>query len=353
MSATLPAADHTLDSSAPPVADTAKTLPRWHRFVGVAALAVGAALVVAPVAADGFGRASAGERLITEARPAVGPEGIVQLRADTDLVIDVGGSILDEVIPALGAALGRTDEQTRQLVDERFPSLAEASARKVELGTALDKTVTNLEAHADDFGRADAIPFAGAHPAVMPIGAILTGVALAVSGWLLLATRPARRTRRRHGPLLAVTVIGGLMVVIPLGLQLPQKAAAAESLLASLTTTEENATRTREQFDLTTAAAVEVRTQLVPEAAAALGTTPDGLIDALQREFAGLAGLDELDPALERIEADVRFREERLGDFARVKPVPMAAISWIFVALGAGLAIAGAAASSLTRRRER
>jgi hypothetical protein len=329
MTAMLHADRQPTEPGAPPRAGARVTTP--SRFAGLVALLFGALLVVAPVVGNGFARSLAGERLITGARPAVGSDGIVQLRADTDLVIDVGGSILGEAVPALGSALGLSEEQTRRLVAERFPNLAEADARKVELGTALDTTVSNLEAHADEFRRADAIPAAGVHPLVLPIGSMLVGLVLLVCGSFVVSQRAASR---RRPALLCTVLVGGAMAALTVGLQLPQKAADAETLLASLTTTEENATRTREQFDLTTAAAVEVREQLLPEAAAALGTTPDALITALQGEFPALAALDELDPALGRIEADVRFREERLDDFALVTPVPMSALSWAFAALG-------------------
>ena len=169
---------------------------------------IGATLVVGPLVGNGVGRAQAGERLVTQARPAVSRTGIVQLRADTDLVIATGGAILNEAIPALAARLGATPEAFGEVIRSRYPALAEANDRKTELGTALDGTVSNLERHVDDYAEADAIPLPGVPPVALPVGAMALGAALVVLGWWF------RRTSGRSAAL-AVAAVGALMVAGP------------------------------------------------------------------------------------------------------------------------------------------
>lgn len=299
------------------------------KIAAVSSVAVGALLVLAPLAGDGVGRAAAGERLVDQARPSVGRTGIVQLRTDTDLVIETGGAILNEALPLLGEALGLDAAGLDRFVADLAPHLAEADERKVELGTALDATVSNLEAHAADFRAADAIPVGGAHHLLLPIGAMIAGLALIGAGLVALRGRGTG----------AIVALGAALALGPLVVGMPQKVAAAESLLGSLTTTQEQATRTREQFELTVTAADELRRVLLPRAAELLGTSPEELMAGLVVAVPDLAGVDALDDALARIEADVRFREERLDDFAAVQDVPFAAITWFVIAAGALLGV--------------
>lgn len=307
---------------------------------------IGAVCLVAPLAGNGLGRAHAGERLIEQARPAIGDTGIVQLRADTDLVISTGGAVLDGALPDLAVALGLSEAELDGIVAQGYPRLAEADARRVELGTALDGTVSNLEAHTADFAAADSVPVAGVSPVALPVAVAVLGLVLMGLGFLM------RRRRRSRWPVHAVAALGLVMVVGPLVAGLPAKVARAENLLGSLTTTPENAARTREQFDLTTDAVAELRTGLLPDAARALGVSTDELVDELVGANPDLAGVERLDGALANIEADVRFREERLADFALVKPVPFVAVTWLFIAAGSVLALLGVLAARSSPPRQ-
>jgi uncharacterized protein YidB (DUF937 family) len=314
-----------------PVAEIKLVTPRRSARLAAAIIGtIGALMLAAVVLGDGFGRAAAGQRLVDGARPAVDQSGIVQLRDDTDLVIDTGGAILNEALPALAERLGLGETEFAEVLNQRFPALAASNERKVELGTALDATVSNLEAHQGDFELADSIPLRDVDLVVMPLA--VAGVGAVFTAASVIVLRGTHRSRRTA--LLVSAGLGLVLAVGPLAVSMPLKAAGAEDLLGSLVTTEENAATTREQFELTTAAVAEVRDGLLPAAAASIGVTPNALASELATDIPDLAGLDGVDDALLRIEADVRFREERLDDFADVKPVPFVAVTWVIVGLG-------------------
>src|SRR5256885_14881973 len=103
------------------------------------------------------------------------------------------------------------------------------------------------------------------------------------------------------------------------------------------------AQRTGAQFDRVHAALDEQRQRFFPDVARALGVSTDALLADVTQQFPDAAkGLREIDGILTRIDADVRFREQNVDEFATVKDLPMRAAAWLFLAASAAvLAIAG------------
>lgn len=289
-------------------------------------------------------KARAGDVLVDQAIAAVGGDALDLLRADTDQ-LQVGiTQTTDEVLPALAQALGTTPDGMASLIEQRYPATAALLERRDEVLGALDKTVANLERNEVGLIAAGDLPGPGLPLAAAPVAAlVLAGalIALSAAGW----RRPDRR-----GSFVAVAVVGGSMVLGSLALQAPAKLADTERLVDSLDITEQTAGRAREQFDLTASALQEVRGALLPDVAGALGLSAEQLTEALAPQFPeAVATLGQADATLGRIEADVQFRERSIDEFALVRDVPLRAMGWAWLGLGAALAIIGGLAT-LERR---
>lgn len=105
------------------------------------------------------------------------------------------------------------------------------------------------------------------------------------------------------------------------------------------------ADETRGYFVLVAAHSAELGDAFAPEVAQELGLSPSEF-DARFPQVPG--AIATYRPILDRNEAGVLFREERIEDFAQVKGLPLPAISWTAVLLGALLT--AAAVPTLVRR---
>lgn len=298
------------------------------------------------VAYDALGRASTGQELLDDARPTVGREGLLELRQQLDQLGLVFDQTIAQVFPTLAADVGLTPAEFVRVVRRDYPAIAVMLDRVDEISGAFQKTVENLEAHQDDFEAADDLPVPGAPMIVMPWAMVGLALGLAGAGVASVLRRASR------WPVLTVAVIGGALVVMLLVFQIPQKSAQAEDLLDSLNGTEASAVKTREQFEVTAAFVAELSDAFLPELARARGLTAEQFVAELGPRFPELvAALPAVQPALDRLELDVAFREEHYADIADVQSVPLAAMGW--GALGLGALVAVAAGWMLVSERRR
>jgi hypothetical protein len=308
---------------------------RWGKAVGIVSMVLAVVLVVGLPAFDAFGRASAGERLVDAARPTVGEEGIVELRTNLDVLVD-GFDELRRTFPVIAEELGVTETQLEQRFRADYPAVAPLLEREPEIRAAFEKTVSNLELHQDDFDAADDIPVGGVPMTVVPWAMLGLAIVLGVVGFLLWRTG-------RSWALWVVAGVGLVLVVGTLALRIPQKSDQAADLVDSLTFSEESAAKTREQFEVAEGFVDTVLEDLLPDVAAELGTTTDALHQDLGRQFPRLSEVRPgIRPALDRIELDVRFRETRFRDGQDVQDVPLRALPWFVVGLGAVLVLTAA-----------
>ncbi|MDQ1519494.1 MAG: hypothetical protein QOI55_567, partial [Actinomycetota bacterium] len=241
--------------------------------------------------------------------------------------------------------LGQSTDEFSARVQQDYPKLGALFARKDEVTAALNKTVTNLEAHSGDFQAADDLPAPGVPLDVLPVVLVVAGVAMLVTGVLVLR-RPGAK------PVFFAALVGLALVVPAIVLQVPQKSARAEDVLGSLNITSEAATRTREQFQIVSDATNEERQRFFPDMARAFGVSTDEFAATLGQQFpAAGAGLRDVDALLLRVEADVRFREQNITEFKAVKDFPLSALSWVLV--GAGFVLFAVAGGEVVRERSR
>jgi hypothetical protein len=315
-----------------------------RRIPAVAAIVIGLAMIVGLVAMSGFSKASDGENLITDAEASVSNTGVVRLRKDVTTLDQASAAVVERVFPAFAREVGLDDAEFEQRLRSTHPEAAAAFLDQREaIFTSIDKTVSNLEAHQDDYDAADAIPTSWIPLTVMPFFALAFGlllIGLGVWAWL----RPGR------GSSAGVALAGAVLIAFTLGTQLPSKSGQAERLLDSLNIDEAIATRTRTEFETFRAGTEDLREVFV-EFARARGQTPEELGETIRRELPIVAEVAEDTAALDRIEGEVAFREEHIDEFASVDDVPLELAAWGYVVLGGVLVVAGAVGLLLSEGR--
>lgn len=179
---------------------------------------------------------------------------------------------------------------------------------------------------------------------VAPWAMLGLAVVLGATGFLLWRTG-------RGWALWVVAGIGLVLIVGTLALRIPQKSDQASDLVDSLTFSEESAAKTREQFEVASDFVDAVFEDFVTDLAAELGTTPQAVQRELGQRFPQLAEVQpDIQPALDRIELDVRFRETRFRDGQDVQDMPLRALPWFVVGLGAVLVVIAVVALVADRR---
>jgi len=305
-----------------------------RRVPAVAAIVVGAAMVIGLIGMSGFTKASDGENLIADAEASVSNEGVVRLRNDVTTVDQASTAVVKRVFPAFAQELGISQAEFEQRLRATHPEAASAFIdQRDAIFASIDKTVSNLEAHQDDYDAADAIPTSFIPLSVMPWFALAFGlllIGLGVWAWM----QPGRASAA------VVALAGAILITFTLVAQLPSKGAQAEDLLDSLNIDVEIATKTRTEFE-TFRAGTEDLKEVFVEFAQARGQTPEELGETIRRDLPIVAEVAEDTAALDRIEGEVAFREEHIDEFASVKDVPLEMAAWGYVVLGGILVLAG------------
>ena len=305
-----------------------------RRVPAVAAIVLGAAMVIGVIGMSGFTKASDGETLIADAEASVSNEGVVRLRNDVTTVDQASTAVVDQVFPAFARELGISQAEFEQRLQATHPEAARAFLdQRDAIFVSIDKTVSNLEAHQDDYDAADAIPTSSIPLTAMPWFALAFGlllIGLGVWAWV----QPGRASAA------VVALAGAILITFTLTAQLPSKGAQAEDLLDSLNIDEEIATKTRTEFETFRAGTEDLKAVFV-EFAQARGQTPEQLGETIRRELPIVAEVAEDTAALDRIEREVAFREEHIDEFASVKDVPLEMAAWGYVVFGGLLVLAG------------
>jgi hypothetical protein len=315
--------------------------------LGLIAILLGAGLLASTFVLSLWRDAPAGERVTDRFRSTLSTPGLDNLSANFNALDAFGTQFIDGTRPALARELGMSQAQFDRFVAARYPNTA-AAVHEVPPALAFVRPVIpQLKSVHDDFQAVDDIPGLG-----LPITAVpwlLVGLAgLLGVGGVLVWRRPGRV------PLVLLLGLGVGMIAVPLALDLPHKAAAAQrvvkvgevSLSANAART---ATRTVQVVDGTVR---EVRTELIPTLAKRLGTTPAAVSASLARDFpkvgTGLAEWDRIKVGAEQLTARQRAS---VHDAQRMKDVPFRALPWLVLGPGILVTLLAAGALAATTRR--
>jgi hypothetical protein len=291
---------------------------------------------VATLVARTPSRADAGEAATDLVRPELTEDGLASHRADFELTRAATDALYEELLPAYADELGFSPAVFASEVLPGYPALAALAdpAARADTYRFAEGIVANLEAHQDDFAEADAIPV-GWLPMTAGPWVALAAAALVVGAGAWAALRGGR------APLVTLVVLGALAVVGPLAARYPQKADAADDLLATLDVTPEIAAQTRELLVTAQDAQAELEGRFLPDLASGLGLTQPELDADIATRFPAVAtGRDELPAVFARYERRVEIREGGLEVIPEAKRFPLGAVTWWAVVPGALLALA-------------
>jgi hypothetical protein len=272
-------------------------------------------------------------------RPELTDEGLSQHRADFETARQAVHGLSTEVLPAIAQGRGTTPERLRAQIDANYPAVGKLLAQESQIVPFAESSLVNLERQQANFQSADSAP-AGWLPAYeggvfdAGLAALVLGIGVTLIIGRVLNARPA---------FVALAVIAGLLIVLPLALRIPGKAADAEAVLDSLNPTPAVVQRTEDSILTAHEAEVEFRTKLSPDLAAALGTDQAGFQAAIARQSPATAvALAELPEVLERYDSRLAIRVGGAGDLRFLKRLPVAALGWFGPAFGCVLAAATA-----------
>jgi hypothetical protein len=318
-----------------------------RRGVAVFAIATGLLFLGLTLGFGGFARAQAGEDILDAVRPQAVDEGLDELQAGIATYRAMVDAHVGSAIPAFARSLGQSEQQFDRTLQQQYPQVADLDTRGRDVAAFGERIFANLERHEGDFKEADAFPVSWLPAVAAPAFAVAFGLALAVAGGATLLIRSWA------GPL-AVAVCGLVLIAGSLAARLPQKAAATENIVSSLTINNETGRQTRAHQDYARASFAEFFDRLVPDVARALGTSSAALTAELDRQFPAIArGRAEFDAIFDNFEAGVVFRETNGDEFSDVKDIPLEATAWGAVGLGVVLLAGGVAAAGVGVRGAR
>lgn len=310
-----------------------------RRLVAIIAIALGAAMILAPAALHLFSRTSAAERLTDDIRPAMTDQALAQTRIEFDTQRAGLEEFVDRGIPRLAADLGQTPEQFRASIDAQFPAVATGIQQLPAITTFVDGAINLFDANRANFHSADAIPTTWLPYTVGPWMLIGFGALLVVLG---LAGGLGRGGR---GSLVALLVLGLFLAVTPIAVRFPQKASDGRQLVTVLKgpLSQPSADQLRAWQTTVQNMTVELQDKLLPATAGRLGLSPPAMDAYLARNLPALAtALPQMQPVVRHMGTLVDKVEANVAPFAKTSKLPFRGLTWLFFAPGVLIALAAA-----------
>jgi hypothetical protein len=175
----------------------------WARRSPLAIAAIGAVLVVAPIAVSVPAKATAVDQLTAAFRPAFAPAAVRQTRTDMNTVQAMADQLQAKLLPGLATALKVTPTQLQSNLHSAFPAFARGVADLPVILPRFQRLVTNLQVTAGaDFNDASSIPWSGAPTTTLTWLFIIPGLLLVFAGGvpLLVARREQERLTASPAP---------------------------------------------------------------------------------------------------------------------------------------------------------
>ncbi|NMM22429.1 MAG: hypothetical protein HHJ11_02825 [Phycicoccus sp.] len=309
-------------------------------------MVVGAGLVALTLISNLFAVGPAFENLITDFRPALTEQSIKTAHADIAGLSAVQTEFSTKLVPALSQQLKMTPEQFNGFVSQNFPKVAAGMGALPTAIPTFDGLINTLDQQRPLFASADAIPTESLPATTVPWALLGAGILVFLIGLAAL------RSPKAGGA--AALVVGLLLLVVPLALSLPGKAADADQLNANLKPIYTQALVDNAKGGLATIGAMgtEMGTTMLPALATQLKMTPEQLQTFLGANFPATAqALQTMPASLERFNGLVKVFDNNLSNYETLKPVGLARLILIWMVSG-GLVAALGAVSIVTARRE-
>jgi hypothetical protein len=316
------------------------------KVAAVLIMLVGAGLVATTLISNLFAVGPAFENLITDFRPALTQQSIDTAHADIAGLSAVQTEFGTKLVPALSQQLKMTPEAFNGFVSQNFPKVAAGMGAMPTAIPTFDGLINTLDKQRPLFASADAIPTESLPATTVPWAMLGAGVLVFLIGLAAL------RSPKAGGA--TALVVGLVLLVVPMVLSLPGKAADADQLNANLKPIYTQALVDNAKGGLGTISAMgaEMQTTMLPALAARLKMTPEQLQAFLGTNFPATAkALQTMPASMERFNGLVKVFDKNLGNYETLKPVGLARLILILMVSG-GLVAALGAVSVVTARRE-
>ena len=301
-----------------------------RRGVAVAAIVLGLALVVAPIATSLFGRSKSAQDLADGVRPAMTKEALAADRHGFELVDAAVTEFNGAARTRFAQALGDTPQQFSAHLGQSFPDVA-SGARELPRGYIphADAVLTALERNRSRYETADSFPVKDVSAKVAPWIFIALGAGLIVLGLAML------RTHGRTAPV-ALLLLGLVPLVFALVASLPHKASASSELVHALRPAFSRESTGRVPGEIATAQRFDVQLE-------------SGLVPALERRHVVMSrdapaiarALPQFKPILTNFAAlGTALRNDRQF-FVDTSKIPIRTLVWMMFAI-CGVIILGA-----------
>lgn len=319
-----------------------------HKVAAGLLVAIGAAFVAITVAANLFSVGPAFDRLTNDFRPQMTQQAIQTDRQDIAALSGASNEIQNRMLPALAQQMGVAPAQFSASLATQYPAVMKGLTAIPQVTPMFDSLVTTLDEQRPYFAAADSIPTASIPATSVPWSLFAVGlVSIGLGCWVW--SRP-------RGAAIAVTLVGALLVAVPLALSLPHKASYADTLNTNLKPvyTQEMITQADSALATLSAMGTEMQTKMLPALATQLHMTPAQLGTFFAANFpttnATLAGMPA---SMGRFQTMVGAFSNRLDDYNTMKPVTLAPIVWFLIGGGASLFLLGGAGVVITQRSGR
>jgi len=310
----------------------------WQRrTAGAVVAAVGVTFIAVVIVNRLFAVGPAFERMSDGFRPNMKPAPIGQLQKDLNGLSAVRTEFDAKGVPMLAQALKLSPEQFRGLMVRRYPDVARGMDQLPSVVSQFRGVVGTLQAEQGRFARADAIPTSNLPATTVPWGLLAAGIVLMGLG-LLVAIRP-----RGIGAGLVVA-LGLLLVAAPLGLSLPQKASAADSMNDHLKPvyTVQMLTGARGALATVGLMGQQMQTKMLPDLGRQLGMDQAELHAFFRRNLPVMAAAMQTMPqSMGRFQSLLKTFDGHLADFDTLTSVAFVPIVWTMIGGGAVALLAG------------
>lgn len=313
----------------------------------VVAIVSGVLLLAVPLADAEVGGSRAADRVLALTKPVVTAPSLRQSSLDLARGEAVGAALTEVGLPRLAALSGQSPASFAAELDARYPLISRDLARLPAIGVATDKVITNLTRRRGQFDEAKSLPGLGL--------TLNDGVwAELVIGALLLCVGIAGLARPRRGLTLTVVALGLVLLVGPLALNDPAKAADADALLGSLRPFSVAKVQAR-RGDLAAAKLVftgfqqDVLPAVAAEAHVPLSTVESDLGAASPQ--LSTASLSQVDAILTHFRTGVVLSAQIQPLLVRADGLSAEARTWLLIGPGIALLLAGALSIAPMRAR--
>ena len=310
----------------------------WHRKVagGLVAL-VGVAFLVSIVVNQLFSVGPAFERMADGFRPVMQEEAIAALEQDLQGLAAVSEEFPTQAVPMMSQALGVTPDEFVVGMQEQYPDVATGMDQLAAVVESFSGVVSTLEAEIDRFASADAIPTEDLPATTIPWAMLVAGIVLIGVGITIAVTTG------RAAPI-AAAVVGALLVVVPLALSLPSKAADADQMNENLKPvyTQELVEGAQQGLQVVGAMGAQMQEEMLPGLGEQLGMDEAALQGFLGENLpATAAAIGAMPDAMGRFTTVVETFDAHLEDYETISDVAFVPIVWTLIIGGAVALLAG------------